>query len=56
MTEQRSQDAHNAPKNKNKARKEGLVGFDIQEVKRLSESDDPNAEAYGLPVLDCEVI
>ena len=23
------------------------MGFDIQEVKRLSESDDPNAEAYG---------
>ena len=23
------------------------MGFDIQEVKRLSESDEPNAEAYG---------
>ena len=32
------------------------MGFDVQEVKRLSESDDPNAEAYGLPVLDCEVM
>ena len=27
--------------------REGYLSFDIDEVKRLSESDSPNAEAYG---------
>ena len=31
----------------NKARRSGYLSFDICEVKRLSESDSPNAEAYG---------
>ncbi len=31
----------------NKARRSGYLSFDIGEVKRLSESDSPNAEAYG---------
>ena len=44
---QNQQENSKTPKNKKKARREGLVGFDIQEVKRLSESDEPNAEAYG---------
>ena len=35
------------PKNSNKARRSGYLSFDIGEVKRLSESDSPNAEAYG---------
>ena len=36
-----------APKNRKKAMREGYLSFDIDEVKRLSESDSPNAEAYG---------
>ena len=36
-----------APKNRKKAMREGYLSFDIVEVKQLSESDSPNAEAYG---------
>ena len=36
-----------SPKNRKKAMREGYLSFDIDEVKRLSESDSPNAEAYG---------
>ena len=36
-----------APKNRKKAMREGYLSFDIDEVKRLSESDSPNAGAYG---------
>ena len=32
---------------KKKAMREGCLSFNIDEVKRLSESDSPNAEAYG---------
>ena len=35
------------PKNMKKARRSGYLSFDIGEVKRLSESNSPNAEAYG---------
>ena len=35
------------PKSRSKARRSGYLSFDIGEVKRLSESDSPNAEAYG---------
>lgn len=36
-----------APKNRKKAMREGYLSFDVEEVKRLSGSDSPNAEAYG---------
>ena len=36
-----------APKNRKKAMRDGYLSFDIVEVKKLSESDSPNAEAYG---------
>ena len=36
-----------SPKNRKKAMREGYLSFDIVEVKQLSESDSPNAEAYG---------
>ena len=36
-----------APKNRKKAMRDGYLSFDIIEVKKLSESDSPNAEAYG---------
>lgn len=35
-----------SPKNRKKAMCEGLLSFDIDEVKKLSESDSPNAESY----------
>lgn len=35
-----------SPKNRKTAMREGLLSFDVEEVKRLSESDSPNAESY----------